>query len=163
MPKVCHILITITRQFSLAPPSLFSPLCSFNFLPGCLHHRSAVSGASRGLGGTRSDTVAQLCSQRPPTDVTIWATVGEVERRGPFLPLPLFAPAMIASKWDEEKAFLFRFCLSQIYYHCTTWLPYRSDFNSQSPPRDGVSSSILISTGFLFRSFFLLRLSRYEL
>lgn len=77
--------------FSLAPPSLFSLLCSFNFLPGCLHHRSAVIGVSRGLGGTRTDTVPQLCSQHPPTDVTIWATVGELERRGPFLPLPLFA------------------------------------------------------------------------
>lgn len=159
MPKVCHILITITRQFSLAPPSLFSLPCSFNFLPGCLHHRSAVSGASRGLGGT----VAQLCSQHPPTDVTSWATVGEVERRGPFLPLPLFAPTMIMSKWDEEKAFLFRFRLFQMYYHCTTWLPHRSEFNSQSPPTDSILSSILISTFFFFFSFFLLRLSWYEL
>lgn len=96
-------------------------------------------------------------------DVTIWATVGEVERRGPFLPLPPFAPTMITSKWDEEKDFLFRFCLFQRYYHCTTWLLYRSDFNSHCPPTDSIGSSNLISTGFLFLYFFLPRLSRYEL
>lgn len=117
--------------FSLALPSLFSLLCSFNFLPGCLHHRSAVIGASRGLGAgkpTQCHNFAHNTHRRMSPSGPQWVNWSAEAH---FYLCHCLPCAMIASKWDEERPFCSAFSpfSNSLSLHDLAQLLYRSDFN----------------------------------
>lgn len=154
VPKVCHILITITRRRLFSRFSALLISCPVAFIIGQLS-AARVVGRAGAEGGTRSRHSGTTLL-KTATDGRHHPDGGEVERRGPFLPLPLFAPTIISSEWDQERAFLFRFRLFQMY--CCGAASLRFQLAIAHEPH-----FVITSAGFAFTFLLTPRLSRHEL
>lgn len=110
VPKVCHILITITRQFSLSCHRLFSRFCALLIsCPGAFIIGQLSSARVVGWGArepTQCHNFAHNTHRRMSPSGPQWVNWSAEAH---FYLCHCLPCAMIASKWDEERPSLFRF------------------------------------------------------